>query len=96
VLSLPDGIGQVLRDHVANERDAAEAMEEDEPVYEYRALPLKVAHERERQEVRGKGDEALLDAQAQSRANTCPTCGERSLVYQEGCESCLACGYSRC
>lgn len=26
----------------------------------------------------------------------CPTCGQKSLVYQEGCLSCKNCGYSRC
>jgi ribonucleoside-diphosphate reductase alpha chain len=26
----------------------------------------------------------------------CPKCGELALVNQEGCDSCLSCGYSRC
>ncbi len=26
----------------------------------------------------------------------CPKCGEASLVFQEGCATCLACGYSKC
>ena len=26
----------------------------------------------------------------------CPSCGQKSLVYQEGCLSCKSCGYSRC
>ncbi|MDR2823934.1 MAG: adenosylcobalamin-dependent ribonucleoside-diphosphate reductase [Prevotellaceae bacterium] len=26
----------------------------------------------------------------------CPTCGQKSLVYQEGCLICQSCGYSRC
>lgn len=26
----------------------------------------------------------------------CPACGERALVFQEGCHLCLACGTSKC
>jgi ribonucleoside-diphosphate reductase alpha chain len=29
-------------------------------------------------------------------ARFCPRCGQPSLVKIEGCESCVACGYSRC
>ncbi len=28
--------------------------------------------------------------------NTCTACGEKSLVYQEGCVTCQSCGYSKC
>ena len=27
---------------------------------------------------------------------TCPRCGEQVLVFQEGCATCLACGFSKC
>ena len=30
------------------------------------------------------------------RARQCPKCGGASLVHQEGCDLCTACGYSRC
>lgn len=30
------------------------------------------------------------------RMDLCPSCGNNSLVYESGCESCLICGYSRC
>jgi ribonucleoside-diphosphate reductase alpha chain len=30
------------------------------------------------------------------RRSGCPRCGERALVYQEGCSTCLSCGYSSC
>ncbi len=29
-------------------------------------------------------------------AASCPRCGERSLVFQEGCATCLSCGFSKC
>ena len=30
------------------------------------------------------------------RRSSCPRCGEQALVYQEGCATCLSCGYSKC
>lgn len=30
------------------------------------------------------------------RGAQCPRCGEASLVFQEGCATCLSCGYSKC
>ncbi|PCJ69725.1 MAG: ribonucleoside-diphosphate reductase, adenosylcobalamin-dependent [Rhodobiaceae bacterium] len=30
------------------------------------------------------------------RQGSCPRCGDRSLIRQEGCDTCTACGYSRC
>ncbi|WP_119390480.1 LAGLIDADG family homing endonuclease [Taklimakanibacter lacteus] len=31
-----------------------------------------------------------------TRAAQCPRCGEAALVFQEGCSTCLSCGYSKC
>ena len=31
-----------------------------------------------------------------AEASTCPQCGEKGLVYKEGCLLCPACGYSKC
>ncbi|MCL1934121.1 MAG: adenosylcobalamin-dependent ribonucleoside-diphosphate reductase [Candidatus Azobacteroides sp.] len=33
---------------------------------------------------------------AQAKGQKCPNCGEESLVYQEGCLTCTACGASKC
>jgi ribonucleoside-diphosphate reductase alpha chain len=30
------------------------------------------------------------------RAGQCPRCAEASLIFQEGCATCLTCGYSKC
>jgi ribonucleoside-diphosphate reductase alpha chain len=30
------------------------------------------------------------------RANLCPSCHSTSLVYEEGCKKCYACGHSEC
>ena len=31
-----------------------------------------------------------------TRLKGCPRCGERGMVQQEGCETCTACGFSKC
>lgn len=30
------------------------------------------------------------------KGQTCPTCGNQTLIYQEGCLTCKSCGYSKC
>lgn len=32
----------------------------------------------------------------QIKEQTCPSCGQKALVYQEGCLTCKNCGYSKC
>jgi ribonucleoside-diphosphate reductase alpha chain len=39
---------------------------------------------------------AALTASGETLSRACPKCGERTLVFQEGCDSCLSCGYSQC
>ena len=47
-----------------------------------------------------KSPEAIVPgakaAVAGASAKGCPRCGEKSLVYQEGCMTCLSCGNSKC
>jgi ribonucleoside-diphosphate reductase alpha chain len=31
-----------------------------------------------------------------ARLRQCPKCGEASLTRQEGCDTCMSCGYSKC
>ncbi|MGC2857381.1 adenosylcobalamin-dependent ribonucleoside-diphosphate reductase [Novispirillum sp. DQ9] len=41
----------------------------------------------------------FLDAPAETNGGAfrrCPKCGQRTLARQEGCDTCSACGYSRC
>ena len=35
-------------------------------------------------------------ATASTKKASCPRCGELSLVFQEGCATCLSCGFSKC
>jgi ribonucleoside-diphosphate reductase alpha chain len=30
------------------------------------------------------------------KRSSCSRCGEQALVFQEGCATCLSCGYSKC
>ncbi|HLF21552.1 MAG TPA: ribonucleoside-diphosphate reductase, adenosylcobalamin-dependent, partial [Aestuariivirga sp.] len=48
-----------------------------------------------RREERDKGVSLAL-AVGEGRRASCPRCGEQALTYQEGCATCLACGYSKC
>ena len=39
---------------------------------------------------------SLALAVGDGRRSGCPRCGELALVYQEGCATCLSCGFSKC
>ena len=38
----------------------------------------------------------LQDGEKAADKEACPECGEEALVYQDGCLTCSACGYSKC
>ena len=66
VLSLPDGVAQVLMDYLA-----------DTP------MPKINGH-------------APVEAARLPIGDLCPECGEASVVNEEGCRKCYACGFSEC
>src|SRR5258708_6248206 len=37
-----------------------------------------------------------IDASPKVKKDLCPSCGNATLVYEEGCKKCHACGYSEC
>ena len=39
---------------------------------------------------------AAITATGDGLGRSCPKCGEMTLIFQEGCDSCLSCGYSKC
>jgi ribonucleoside-diphosphate reductase alpha chain len=39
---------------------------------------------------------ALAGVDEGPKRSGCPRCGERALVFQEGCATCLSCGFSKC
>lgn len=49
-----------------------------------------------REAVAKAAGDADTPRQGTTRQGACPRCGERALIRQEGCDSCTACGYSRC
>ncbi len=40
--------------------------------------------------------QAVAIAAGELRGRTCPRCGSPALIRQEGCDTCVACGFSRC
>ncbi|MBI2718710.1 MAG: adenosylcobalamin-dependent ribonucleoside-diphosphate reductase [Rhizobiales bacterium] len=42
------------------------------------------------------GGVGLALAVGEARRSSCPRCGEQALVFQEGCATCLSCGFSKC
>ena len=41
-------------------------------------------------------EKPLEPSLAISRKSSCPRCGELALIFQEGCATCLSCGFSKC
>jgi ribonucleoside-diphosphate reductase alpha chain len=39
---------------------------------------------------------ASLTASGDELGRPCPKCGQMTLIFQEGCDSCITCGYSKC
>ncbi len=50
---------------------------------------------RKEQDFSPKAAELRL-AVGESRMRSCPKCGQPTLIRQEGCDTCLSCGHSRC
>jgi len=45
---------------------------------------------------RESSSRGLSLAVGDQRRSSCPRCGEQAVAYQEGCATCLACGFSKC
>ena len=87
VLSLPDGVAQVLADFLdrsAEETDAAHRNGHNGHDSHANGAPLAQAH----------AAQALLPAPIVG--DLCPDCGTPALVNEEGCRKCNSCGYSEC
>ncbi|MDE1172859.1 MAG: adenosylcobalamin-dependent ribonucleoside-diphosphate reductase [Parvibaculaceae bacterium] len=88
VPSLLAAIGQVIEQHMLDTgfitREGEDGHSHSEPL---RAVAGEHA---------GEQPAGAEDGQNLSSARSCPRCGERSMMRQEGCETCLSCGYSKC
>jgi len=94
VRSLPDGVAQAL----------AKYLEETDPHY----APILTDVEEAEREYNGGADEDTTDgfyitdndplelSQDQAIGDLCPDCGQATLVSEEGCRKCYACGFSEC
>ncbi len=82
VLSLPDGVAQVLADYLGETEAQQEEVNAAHPEAQA-ALPLELS-------------EAAVPASEAEIGDLCPECGAASLVNEEGCRKCYTCGYSEC
>lgn len=80
VLSLPDGVSQVLADFL--DRSTEET---------YKATNGSNGHSSA-----APVQQASLNAPHAIVGDLCPDCGNSSLVNEEGCRKCNSCGYSEC
>lgn len=56
-------------------------------------VDTKESHEPEK---KAQAEKKAVGDQSGPPMASCPRCGERTLMRQEGCDSCTSCGYSRC
>jgi len=88
VRSLPDGLAQVLAEHLAK--------------WQMADGKLQIADSRwqeaddKRQEAGGKSWPSAINHRLSAIADLCPECGQATLVTEEGCLKCHNCGYSEC
>ncbi len=84
IRSLPDAVAKVLAMHFAvNNKEKAKADN-----HEAEPKPKLVTETTQ---------PALMEFREQSASfDICPSCGEASLVHEEGCKKCYGCGYSEC
>ena len=92
IRSLPDAVAKVLSMHYGLNGDAAKLNGNG------------VSHTVEKMEkpslVETTVQPTLMQSEAAAPKSTsfdiCPTCGEATLVHEEGCKKCYGCGYSEC
>ncbi len=82
VLSLPDGVAQVLGDYL--DRSAEEGS-----AHSGNGLNGNGHHAAD-------DNQPALVASPAAVGDLCPDCGNSSLVNEEGCRKCVSCGYSEC
>lgn len=84
VLSLPDGVAQVLADFLDRSAEEQNAPYTNGHTNGYAAATTAQA------------DTASAGVRPAIVGDLCPDCGNSSLVNEEGCRKCNSCGYSEC
>jgi len=80
IRSLPDAVAKVLKMHFQTNNNPVVEKNEDKP---------KLVTE--------TTQPSLIDPKEHhGQFDICPSCGEASLVHEEGCKKCYGCGYSEC
>ncbi len=87
VLSLPDGVAQVLADYLERTAEQSEAAN-DRPTAN--GHTNGTAHHVEQQPLAQPAQSTLRIG------DLCPECGEAAVLNKEGCRTCASCGYSEC
>ena len=86
VRSLPDAVGRALELHIAQITGAAPFVEAD------------TSEAPSSNGVSVHTDKPALGERQRftTNGNLCPTCGNSTMYYEEGCKKCVSCGYSEC
>lgn len=80
VRSLPDGVGQVLGEYLANRE----------------GQPLRIDAESGGSSPFSASAPSTTQPLGMKIGDLCPECGEAAVVNEEGCRKCYACGFSEC
>ncbi|OGM23732.1 ribonucleoside-diphosphate reductase, adenosylcobalamin-dependent [Candidatus Woesebacteria bacterium RIFCSPHIGHO2_02_FULL_38_9] len=98
VRSLPDAVAKAIgmhfgligyRSEISNIKTQMSGMQTVSEVQNQQQLTI------DNQAFNGNGESNKMFLQAAHR-DLCPSCGEASLVLEEGCKKCYSCGYSEC
>ncbi len=87
VRSLPDGLSQIFEEYLNETAEAAKQSESEPSPYKTSQQPMLIK-ETSTLKVNGSKKTPLGDL--------CPECGAATLVYEEGCQKCYSCGFSKC
>jgi ribonucleoside-diphosphate reductase alpha chain len=90
IRSLPDAVAKVLSMHYGLEGNHVKPAVNEAANKKDKETPHLVS---------SMTQPALLESQSVPRSTSfdlCPSCGEVSLVHEEGCKKCYSCGYSEC
>ena len=84
IRSLPDAVAKVLSMHYGlnGEKKTSKAVKETPKLVTATTQPLLI--------------QPQMAAVHQNFFDICPSCGEATLVHEEGCKKCYGCGYSEC
>ena len=89
VRSLPDGVAQVLGEYMENRAERI-TDEESKPINQVIRVEPALG------DFNQTGWEKMRDQKMLKIGDICPECGQATVVNEEGCRKCYACGYSEC